>query len=114
MSRPKVIARFENPYLKDDTSRVARDPKRKLGPGDRLVTPALYAFEHGETPAHIATGITGALTYNNQQDNQARELAKDLRDKGIEIVMLEVSNIPLESPLGNLVKANYQFDLLKR
>lgn len=110
----KIIARFENPYLKDDTARVARDPKRKLGTGDRLVQPALYAFEQGNTPAHIATGITGALTYDNQQDYQARELAKELKDKGVEIVMQEVSDIPLGSPLGNLVKADYQFDLLKR
>ena len=109
----KVLARFENPYLRDEVTRVARDPKRKLGQGDRLVTPALLACSLGEIPAHLATGVTAALTYNNEQDAQARELVQALHERGVEIVMQEVSHVTPDSPLGNLVRAGYHFDILR-
>jgi mannitol-1-phosphate 5-dehydrogenase len=110
----KVLKRFSNPYLLDEVTRVAREPKRKLGLSDRLVTPALYAVDHGEVPAHLAAGITGAYTYFDATDTQAQELAVSLREKGIELVMQEVSGISPTSPLGNLVKANFNFDQLKK
>ncbi|MBI2547211.1 MAG: mannitol-1-phosphate 5-dehydrogenase [Candidatus Aenigmarchaeota archaeon] len=106
----KVLDRFENPYLQDEVSRVARDPKRKLGPEDRLVAPAVLALTLGEIPSHLATGIVGALTYDNQRDEQAMELYKALRERGIDAVLQEVPHVPPKSPFGNLVRAMYNFD----
>ena len=57
----KVISRFQNPYLKDEIVRVARQSKRKLGREDRLIKPALMTLEQGQTPVYLSTGITAAL-----------------------------------------------------
>ena len=35
----RIFARFQNPFLEDETQRVAREPIRKLAPTDRLVKP---------------------------------------------------------------------------
>ena len=37
----RIFARFQNPFLADETARVAREPIRKLAPTDRLLGEAL-------------------------------------------------------------------------
>lgn len=43
----KILERFRNPALTDEVSRVGRSPLRKLSPNDRLVSPALQAYDRG-------------------------------------------------------------------
>lgn len=107
----KVISRFQNPYLKDEIVRVARQPKRKLGREDRLIKPALITLKQGKIPAYLATGITAALFYNYGEDNQAREIMLDIRRKGIEQTLKEVSGLTTEREMeiARLVKSDYIF-----
>ncbi|WP_313119502.1 mannitol-1-phosphate 5-dehydrogenase, partial [Proteiniclasticum ruminis] len=37
----KILSRFENPYISDDLTRVARSPIRKISPSDRFMKPAM-------------------------------------------------------------------------
>ena len=110
----KVISRFQNPYLKDEIVRVARQPKRKLGKEDRLVKPALLTWEQGRIPAYIATGITAALSYDYSGDSQACEIAHDVGIKGIELTMEEISGLKTEreKEIVQMVKSNYIFRIL--
>lgn len=110
----KVISRFQNPYLKDEIVRVARQPKRKLSKEDRLIKPALIILEQGEIPAYLATGITAALSYNYGEDSQACEITLDIRRKGIEQTLKEVSGLRTrrEMEIARMVKSNYLFRTL--
>ncbi|RME69612.1 MAG: mannitol-1-phosphate 5-dehydrogenase [Chloroflexi bacterium] len=101
----QVLKRFENSSIPDPIERVARDPKRKLAPTDRLVKPALLALEAGVTPNHLATGIAAALLYDAPTDAQAVELGQALRTQGLEAVLQEVCQLPPDSALTALIKS---------
>lgn len=107
----KVISRFQNPYLKDEIVRVARQSKRKLGREDRLIKPALMTLEQGQIPVYLSTGITAALFYDYKGDSQACEIMLDIRSKGIEQTLKEVSGLTTEREMeiSRMVKSNYLF-----
>ncbi|MEK7157526.1 MAG: mannitol-1-phosphate 5-dehydrogenase [Patescibacteria group bacterium] len=107
----KVISRFQNPYLKDEIVRVARQSKRKLGREDRLIKPALMTLEQGQTPVYLSTGITAALFYDYKGDSQACEIMLDIRAKGIEQTLKEVSGLTTgrEMEIARMVKSNHLF-----
>ena len=56
-----LLIRMANPYLKDAIERVTRDPKRKLGWGDRLVGTIRLIFSQGIQPLRFAIGTAAAL-----------------------------------------------------
>jgi mannitol-1-phosphate 5-dehydrogenase len=58
-----LLARMTNPFLHDEVDRVCRDPKRKLGYGDRLVGTMREALRQGIRPARMARGAAAALRY---------------------------------------------------
>lgn len=109
----KILRRFQNPYLQDEITRVGRDPIRKLGSTDRLVRPAVLAWELGEVPAHLAAGITGAVSYDNPNDPQSSQLKNVLAQQGVLGVMSEISGLTPTSPISRLVKAGFEFDSLR-
>lgn len=99
-----VLQRFDNDTLPDPLYRVGREPKRKLAPNDRLIKPALLALEAGLTPNALATGIAAALLYDHPDDPQALALQAELKEKGLVAVLAEVSDLPPDSPLIELVR----------
>jgi mannitol-1-phosphate 5-dehydrogenase len=103
----KVVTRFKNPHLRDEIVRVARQPRRKLGPGDRLIKPALLSASQGNTPAFLASGITAALHYDYGADAEAQELTSNIREHGIERVLQQVTGLTPENNVARLVKANF-------
>lgn len=105
----KIAARFANPHLQDEITRVARDPKRKLGPEDRLVKPALLLWKEEKIPAYLSTGIAAALQYDYGGDEQARELVSEVRAKGVEAVLNDVSGFKPGDDLSRLVTSNLAF-----
>jgi mannitol-1-phosphate 5-dehydrogenase len=56
-----LLARMFNPYLRDTTARVGRDPARKLGWDDRLAGAMRLARAAGIMPARYAMGVAAAL-----------------------------------------------------
>jgi mannitol-1-phosphate 5-dehydrogenase len=58
-----IVERFENAALNDPIQRVARDPRRKLAAGERLVGAAKLAEEAGINPKQLALATAAALCF---------------------------------------------------
>ncbi len=103
----KILSRFENPYLHDDTARVGRQPIRKLSAGDRLIKPLLGTFEYQLTNNNLLIGIAAALNYRNSDDDQAVTLAELIAEKGLKMAFCEVSGIESHHPIVDKVEQLY-------
>ena len=103
-----LLVRFANRELSDPTSRLARDPLRKLQPQDRLVGAARLAEQCGVRPEGLAWGIAGALAYANPEDEHAVALQQRIRDGGVESTMWDVCRIRSDEDLGKLVLERYR------
>jgi len=99
----EALARYGDAELADPVARVARDPLRKLAPGDRLLGPAEQTRAVlGRVPAHFALGIAGALLYRNPADAQACRLAELLDRQGVASALESVCGL---DPAGDLARA---------
>jgi mannitol-1-phosphate 5-dehydrogenase len=106
-----LLHRFGNRALGDTNFRLGRDPLRKLGPADRLVSPARLAEQAGVRPEALSLGIAAGYCFDHPEDSLAGELQQRIERNGLAIVMAEVSEIQPDEPLGKLVLA--QYDSLK-
>jgi mannitol-1-phosphate 5-dehydrogenase len=111
-----ALHRFGNSHLADPIPRVARDPLRKLSPGERLLGPAMLIQRlYGSVPAHLAAGIASALRYRRDGDEQSARLGRKLRHQGVARVLQDVCSLDAESDLGRAVVACYYgFSLTSR
>lgn len=100
----KIISRFKNPYLVDDTARVGREPLRKLSATDRLAKPTMTALEYDLPVDALLTGIAAALKYNNAEDPQSVELQEKITSLGVKDALKEVSGIDNEKVLDQVVE----------
>ena len=80
----RIFARFQNPFLADETTRVAREPIRKLAPTDRLMKPLMTAYGYGLNVDHLIFGAAAALHFNCPEDEQSVELMKAIEAEGVE------------------------------
>ncbi|MCX7795696.1 MAG: mannitol-1-phosphate 5-dehydrogenase [bacterium] len=103
-----LLKRFSNRELGDTVYRVARDPIRKLKPEDRLVGPALECEKNGLPFDNLAFGIAGALLFDYKEDKDALELQEKIKEEGLESVLQNICNIPLESYLAFKVRESYR------
>ncbi|KAF7309222.1 Mannitol dehydrogenase domain-containing protein [Mycena kentingensis (nom. inval.)] len=86
-----ILRRFANEAVKDDVSRVGRQPLRKLGKQDRLVGPARLCLEAGIPIPNLAVGIAAALLYDNDDDEQSVEMRKAIDDNGLEAYLVQLT-----------------------
>lgn len=100
----KILGRFTNPYINDEIPRVARGPIRKLGPNDRLISPAKQYYEYIEgKPENLAKGIAAALRYDYPKDEEAITLQAKVKEMGYEKTIYEVCGLEEGHPLVELV-----------
>ena len=104
----KIINRFKNPYLKDDVTRVGREPLRKLSADDRLVSPLTTAMSDGLPVDKLVLGIGAALRYHNPEDAQSQELQKKIEEKGVAAAFSEISGVTDSALLEQVTKAYEQ------
>ncbi|SDC23885.1 D-mannitol 1-phosphate 5-dehydrogenase [Pelagirhabdus alkalitolerans] len=96
----KIISRFQNPYISDHITRVARGPLRKLGKNDRLIRPAtLYYDLFKEKPIYLAKAIAAALNYDYHEDQEAIELQKNISANGYKSALADIAEIDEKHPL---------------
>lgn len=103
----KIINRLKNPMLKDDLTRVCREPLRKLSPDDRLIKPLLIARNYGFGVENLVLGIGAALHYENADDKQSTQLQLLIREKGLKAAVAEVTNIDLNDGLLDDIQLAY-------
>ena len=104
----KIINRFRNPYLKDDVTRVGREPLRKLSADDRLVSPLTTAMSYGLPVDKLVLGIGAALRYHNPEDAQSAELQEKIAAKGVAAACSEISGGTDAALLEQVTKAYEQ------
>ncbi|QFF97713.1 mannitol-1-phosphate 5-dehydrogenase [Psychrobacillus glaciei] len=105
----KIIARFANPFITDDTTRVGRSPMRKLKSNDRLVRPATqYAEMFEETPIYLAKGIASALHYDYLEDPEAQEIQEAIQQNGIAFAIETFTGIKADTVLFKTVYEQYK------
>ncbi|MFJ7728653.1 mannitol-1-phosphate 5-dehydrogenase [Neobacillus sp. NPDC097160] len=96
----KIIGRFSNSYIVDEVTRVGRSPIRKLGPKDRLVSPARqYQAVIGKDPEYLLKGIAAALMYDYQGDEEAVQVQTTINEKGLEEAIKKFTQLDATSSL---------------
>lgn len=101
-----TIKRFRNPYLKDETARVARDPMRKLAPNDRLIRPMLLCVENGLPIDHYVAGIAAVLRFNSPEDPASVEMQEFISKNGVLAFLKQHCGLPED--LAERIEAAYQ------
>ncbi|MFE5322185.1 mannitol-1-phosphate 5-dehydrogenase [Paenibacillus sp. NPDC056579] len=104
----KIISRFVNPYLTDEVTRVGRSPIRKLSRNDRLVRPALQAYELGMMPNYLTMGIAAALLFQDEADPEAVELQSELAKLGAAQTIAKYTSIGEGHPLHAAIMKHYE------
>ncbi|WML24178.1 mannitol-1-phosphate 5-dehydrogenase [Neobacillus sp. OS1-33] len=105
----KIIGRFSNEYIIDEVTRVGRSPIRKLGPNDRLVSPARQFVEvFGTEPTFLLKGIAAALSYDVQSDEEAVQVQTTIREQGIEAAIMKYTELDSTSILFKGIVEQYQ------
>jgi mannitol-1-phosphate 5-dehydrogenase len=93
--------------LGDTNFRLGRDPLRKLGPADRLVSPARLVEQAGVRPEALSLVIAAGYCFDHHDDPLAGELQQRIQRDGLEAVMADVSKIQKDELLGRLVGEQY-------
>lgn len=104
----KIIGRFENEYISDEVSRVARSPIRKLGANDRFIKPLRELMEHNIVPKNLIKAIAVALFYKNKDDYEAIELQGFLKDHSVEDLFIKYSELSEHKTLISLIISEYE------
>lgn len=108
----KIIKRFKNPYLKDDVTRVGREPLRKLSANDRLTLPTMTALSYGLPVDKLVIGIGAALHFKNEEDPQSIEMHEEIAKLGVEAAYAKFSGVDADNKLVSEVAQAYN-ELIK-
>ena len=103
-----ILARFANPALTDEVSRVGRSPIRKLSAGDRLVSPAKQAYEHELGYDHLAKTMGMALLFVSVDDPEAVELQASLQEAGASATLARYTGLEAGHPIHQAALAHYE------
>lgn len=104
----KILGRFSNNYIVDEVTRVGRSPIRKLGPNDRLVSPARQYLEVvGKEPVYLLKGIAAALMYDYKGDTEAVQVQEVIKNEGLESAIKKFTTLSEDSPLFNGIVEQY-------
>ncbi|MCY9669026.1 mannitol-1-phosphate 5-dehydrogenase [Paenibacillus alginolyticus] len=104
----KILNRFINPHLIDEVTRVGRSPIRKLSSNDRLVRPALQAYELGMKPTYLAMAMAAAFLFKDQEDPEAVEIQADLQKFGVAQTITKYTTIGEDHLIHEMIKTQYE------
>ncbi|MBM0047106.1 aspartate carbamoyltransferase [Anaerococcus sp. mt242] len=104
------LNRFLKTASHDTIERVGRDPVRKLGENDRLVAPAIKAFDNDMPFDNLAKAIAYAFKYDEQSDDKAGEIIQFVNQNSIESAIEKYTGIKEEErkELFDKIVSEYQ------
>ena len=103
----KIVARFQNPYISDGINRVARTPIRKLGYDERFIRPIRELHARNLSYENLLRVVGLIFNYKDDQDQQSVELQGLLKEKPVEEVVKEVTQLTDET-LVQAIVASYE------
>lgn len=103
----KIVSRFENKYISDSISRVARTPIRKLGFDERFIRPIRELKERGLEYSNLVDVVAMVLKYNDPNDEQSVELQGLLKEKSVAEVLMQVTDLHDDELIAEIA-ARYQ------
>jgi mannitol-1-phosphate 5-dehydrogenase len=103
-----IVARYADPALADPVTRVAREPRRKLAPDDRLIDPAVTCLAAGLRPVALASVAAAALAYAEPDDAQACDIQAEIEHFGPEEALAAVTGLYPRDELSELICARYR------
>jgi mannitol-1-phosphate 5-dehydrogenase len=102
-----LFRRYGNPSLGHTVPNVARDPIRKLAPGDRFHSALTLAERHHIPVPSAELGAAFALAYDRPDDVSAPRLQEMIASKGIDAVLNEVCGLDPQSDLAARLKRRH-------
>ncbi|MFO3717240.1 hypothetical protein AB9Q04_02600 [Anaerococcus sp. ENR1011] len=104
------LNRFIKTASHDTIERVGRDPVRKLGEKDRLVAPAIKAYDNDMPFDNLAKAIAYAFKYDEQSDDKALEIKEFINQNSIEKAIEKYTGIKKaeREKLFDKIVAEYQ------
>ena len=103
--RATILQRFRNPALPDTVWRVGRQPLRKLSRHERFVGPAAEAVDRGLPVDALVAAIGAALRFSDQEDAQAVDLQRMLREQSAAEFTASVTGLDAQHPLFARIEA---------
>jgi mannitol-1-phosphate 5-dehydrogenase len=103
-----LFRRYDNPALGHTVPNVARDPMRKLAPGDRFHAAVTLAEKRGIRVPCAELGAAFALLYDAPGDVSSPKLQELLASKGIDGVLRERCGLNPASGPGGRIRALYE------
>lgn len=110
----KILQRFSNRHLTDRIVRVGRCPIRKLSPDERLVRPAIQAYEIGIDTPNLMSAMAAALLFDDANDAQAQALQGTIEKSGVQSAITKYTGIPTKHPIYQNIMSKYEQFLTER
>ena len=100
----EALTQIRDPRLADSIARVARGPRRKLAPCERLVGPARLAVRHGLPHENLCRAIAATLAYDAAEDAEAVSMQRTIADHGVTRIITEDCGLLPHEPLAQEIK----------
>lgn len=98
-----ALNRYVQAKYVDMVTRVSRNPIRKLGAKDRLVSPGLQAEAMGVPYTNIAKAIAAPFFFDNKEDEESQTIQSFIKANGIEKAITEYTTIQSNTGLYDAV-----------
>jgi mannitol-1-phosphate 5-dehydrogenase len=110
----ETLERLGSSATPDTITRVAREPRRKLSPRERLVGPARLAQRHGLANNALVQAIAAALAYDAATDSQAVALQHTIASESLDKVLTEDCGLLPHEDLARSVKQQWRLVVTRR
>lgn len=109
-----ALNRFMTPGVIDQISRVSRNPIQKIASHERLVQPVQQLADRNLPYQQLIKGISAALLFDLDTDQQAIELQHYIEKKGVKQAIVYFTGITEESALfSQIIKQYNRFKKIK-